>query len=95
METKIALKGKLAYENLLIKQYRVEIRKFLREEGIYTAGEIEQISRYYDKKIDTNNIIKVHTHTPVVFLTALCTGNLESIYNSTTSKHYPTKNQEV
>lgn len=83
---KIPLAGKLAYENQLLKHHRRETKRFLVDQRDYTGTEIEQIMRYYDKKIDTGNILKIHTHRTVEFLTALCSGNLASLYNHSSVK---------
>lgn len=83
---KIPLSGKLAYENQLIKQHRREVKKFLVEQRLYDHSGIATIMKYYDLKIDKDNILKVHTHPTVQFLDALCTGQLESLYKFTSVK---------
>lgn len=88
METKINIPGKLAYEALLLKEHRREVHKFLQNERTYTPGQIATIMRYYDSKITHKNILYVHTHATVKFLTALCTGQLETLYNNTSCKSF-------
>lgn len=95
METKIPLAGKLAYEQQLIKHHRAEIKRFLMHELNYNGTDTATIMRYYDKMIKTDNIIRLHTHVPMDFLEALCTGNLESLYDNTSSKIMKHKEEEV
>lgn len=86
METKIKLPGKNAYEKQLLKTHRREVKSFLVAQRDYTPGQIAKIINYYDKKVNQKNIKLVYTHSTLVFLTALCTGELSKLYGTTTSK---------
>ena len=86
MQTKISMPGQNAYENQLIRQHRKEISNFLITQRIYTGTEVATIMKFYDRKIDIKNIIKVHTHPAIEFLTYLCTGRLEELYVYSSAK---------
>lgn len=86
MQTKIPLPGKLAYENQLLKHHRRETNRFLHNERTYTPGQIAAIMQFYDSKVNTKNILLVHTHPTLKFLTALCTGQLITLYVFTSTK---------
>ena len=88
MDTKIHLPGKNAYENQLLKHHRREVKRFLINERIYTPHQIAVIMRFYDKQISIKNILMVHTHATLKFLTALCSDELETLYNNTTCKSF-------
>ena len=87
MQTKINISGKLAYEQLLIKQHRRETKNFLVNLRSYPDYQIRAIMKHYDKSINTENIIKVHTHPTTQFLQYLCTGKLNDLYTFTSSKN--------
>lgn len=90
--TKIHLKGEHAYEDLLIRQHRKEVEKFLKGKG-YAGYKIRYIMSFYDRDINRDNIIKVHTHNIKNFLTYFCSGRLTELYGFTDSKVYRDSNE--
>lgn len=88
MEQKVHYPGKWAYEQQVIRQHRKEVKNYLVTCKIYTGHQIAFIMGYYDKKIDRENILKVHTHQIDYFLYHLCNGKLQELYDQTSSRNF-------
>lgn len=86
MQTKINIPGKLAYEQLLIKQHRREVHNFLVNLRSYPDYQIRAIMKHYDRQVKIENIIQIYTHPTLQFLQYLCTGRLQELYSFTSAK---------
>ena len=84
--TKIINPGKNAYEKQLIRLHRREVLNFLHTQRELNGEQKRFIMDYYDSQIKYENIILVHTHSVIEFLEALCTGQLEKLYNYTSCR---------
>jgi len=78
-------KGKWHYEEYLLKNHRKEIYTYLLSTS-YPKRLKKLIKQLYEWNVNKENIVKLYSHPPSVFIEHLCHGNLNQL-----TKYTPTR----